>query len=99
MKNLTRIGASLLGTWSAEVKLSNHGKDSLSAFLAVHFMADPRKGHGCELDGCSEMQNRVCVLKEDNDGHVKKVCKPIEDERDVSWSDCKWHDASGTQNW
>lgn len=88
MKNSTRIGSSLLGTWSAEVQLQN-GKDSLTAFLAAHFLADPRKGHGCALEGCSEMDNQVCMIKEDNDGHIKQVCNPIANEKDAAWSDCK----------
>lgn len=87
MKNTTRIGSSLLGTWSAEVQLSDHHHDSLSAYFLVHFMADPRKSHGCSLADCSEVDNQVCMMEADPEGIIHDRCQEIAKQTDVSWSD------------
>ena len=91
MKNLTRIGASLLGTWTAETQLSTSHGDTLTAYFVAHFMPDPRRAHSCSLtNNCEELNNHVCMMTEDDHGHVKKVCRHIAEETDVSWSDCKF---------
>ncbi|CAB9531469.1 expressed unknown protein (Partial), partial [Seminavis robusta] len=89
-KNTTRIGDSLLGTWTSEVNVSSHDKSSLTAYMIVHFLADPRKAHGCELLDCQERDNQVCMLSAITDyGHtnIAKKCHDIAKEKDVSWSD------------
>lgn len=90
MKNLTRIGASLLGTWTAETQLAtSHGDTTMTAYLVAHFMPDPRSSHGCDIPtDCSEFDNDVCMLTYDNDAkRAQKSCRDIAEEKDVSWSD------------
>lgn len=98
MKNSTRIGSSLLGTWSAQTNLFSNPKnkkdDKLTAYFIVHFMADPRKGYGCALPDCHEIDNHVCMVTaaagDDSNGNVKKSCHDIAKEKDILWSDCKY---------
>ena len=90
MKNITRIGASLLGTWTAETQLSTGHGDSLTAYFVAHFMPDPRRAHSCSLTDCEEVNNHVCVITGDGEGRAKKDCQNIAEEHDVSWSDCKF---------
>ena len=73
---------------------SDKDDSSLTAYLMVHFMADPRKGRGCELPDCVEIDNQVCMLSASTDhGHtnVQKTCHDMAKERNVAWSDCKLH--------
>lgn len=86
MKNATLLGSSLLGTWTAQTELSTK-KDSLSAYLVAHFMADPRKGFGCSLPDCKEFQNHACMISQDKDGHAQRSCRDIGQEEDMAWSD------------
>lgn len=103
MKNLTRLGASLLGTWTGETHLSttsHHGGDaSLTAYFVAHFMPDPRQGRSCSLVDCEESDNHVCMMttttdnndtKSNGEGPLQKVCRDIGEENDVPWSDRKY---------
>lgn len=86
MKNATRIGTSILGTWTAQTELVT-GNDKLAAYFIVHFMADPRRGRGCALKDCPEIDNHVCMIIQGEDGHTQKACHDIAKEYDVLWSD------------
>jgi hypothetical protein len=90
-KNAVLIGSSLLGSWSAEVNLASDDGSSLTAYSMVYLMADPRKGLGCNLPDCREVDNKVCMIAATDDiGHFQKACHDIAEENDVSWSDCKY---------
>lgn len=89
-KNAALIGSSLLGSWSAEVNLASDDSSSLTAYLTVYFMADPRRALGCNLPACREVDNHVCMISvTDDNGHFQRACHDIAEEKDVSWSDCK----------
>jgi len=87
MKNLTRIGTSLLGTWTAQTQLSTPQGDTMTAFFVAHFMPDPRRAHGCSLINCSEVDNNVCMVHYESANKLPNKCHDIAREKDVAWSD------------
>ena len=85
-KNLTRI-SSLMGTWSAQIKLKSFvGDYQLLAYFVVHLMPNPMRGHGCNLgEECNEIDNQVCMR------HIGRYvehpqCHSMED-RIIDWAD------------
>jgi len=92
-KNATRIGTSLLGTWTTVTRLENEEGDELTAYMIVHFMPDPRQGQACRTTpkNCSQIDNQVCQYQLDDQRPeaVQQVCKDIASEKNVAWSDCK----------
>mmetsp|Transcript_12569 Transcript_12569/g.29137 ORF Transcript_12569/g.29137 Transcript_12569/m.29137 type:complete len:90 (-) Transcript_12569:960-1229(-) len=84
-KNLTRVG-SLLGTWTAQTEMkASFGDYKLVAYFTVHFMPNPMRQYGCELKGCKEMDNRVCMRHIDRNAETQE-CTDMEGNV-VDWSD------------
>jgi len=85
-KNATRI-SSILGTWTGQTHLKTSvGAYELEAYFVIHIVPDPMRGYGCSLDGCSEIDNKVCAHGKEDDtdddgdgrgGVYNKVCKDM----------------------
>ena len=105
-KNDAFIGSSLLGSWSGrQVVLSSNNNAVVTTYMMIHFMADPRKGLGCDLTNCREVDNHVCMITppptttvateaeaeamDHGNGPLQRSCHDMAQEINVSWSDCK----------
>lgn len=85
VKNTTRL-SSLMGTWSGQTYLKARvGPYSLKAYFIVHLMPDPMRTYSCQLENCSELDNNMCVERDDH-LHVNQTCISMQDEI-VEWSD------------
>lgn len=80
--------ASLMGTWSAQTEIkASVGDYKVVAYFVVHFMPNPMRGYGCELAGCKEIDNDICVRDVVLNGE-SDYCTSMEG-KVIDWSDGK----------
>lgn len=81
-KNATRL-AKLLGTWTIETNFKTSVVTcEVKSHFIIHLSCDTQlKGNSCSLDGCNEIDNKVCMLEK-----AGPACKSMEGTT-VDWSD------------